>query len=56
MGCFEQKKIPNFRLVEDSGSYDLSPSAIARCAAANRIPIALFGQIISDFRFLTVEM
>jgi len=29
MGCFEQKKIPNFRLVEDSGSCDLSASAIA---------------------------
>ncbi|MEG4455871.1 hypothetical protein [Microcoleus sp. N9_A1] len=29
MECFEQKKIPNFRLVEDSGSCDLSASAIA---------------------------
>jgi hypothetical protein len=51
MGCSEQKKIPNFRLVEDSGSCDLSPSAISRCAAANRILATLFGQIILDFRF-----
>ena len=55
-GMFWGKKIPNFRLVEDSGSCDLSASAIARYATANRISVALSGQIISDFRFLTDEM
>jgi hypothetical protein len=48
MGCFEKKKIPNFRLVEDSGFCDLSPSALALADSCQDIGRSFWS---NNFRF-----